>query len=490
MVSGMRDAWRVLAATVALFSAGGAAAEEGPVLLAEEATGSVEVAGERSVLIEGLHGEISIVAGQPGRLAFANELGGAQAAPLPVALWLEGDAFRIAPPSGARDVPSVFAVWVPPSMRVVVRTNDSTVYVKETKGSVDLKGQRNRLEVFGATGAVSAELDGGSFSAVGGSGDLDVRGRNLSVRLEGVGGSISLRVSKGASALSGVRGDLDGEFEDVDVTVDQAFGPCRVGLRGGRAKLKGMRQGADVFSAGAPLTVESSKGTITVESDAGVQFRDVEGAIRVMAYGGAVRAVTVKGSVDVKGVGADEVGIESVSGTVTIEGQGLRTKVSDIGGDVTVRTSSGPIEAENVSGALTVEADSGRVELRQLPGAVRIRSRASDVSLAEASGPVTIDADGGQVDILWSAVGLTADSSIKNDGGGVSVRFPAAGGCRVEAEAKYGRVEVDGLPGITVSDGGARATGLVGRISRPLLRIVANGDIVLSGKGEGEAEPR
>ena len=53
------------------------------------------------------------------------------------------------------------------------------------------------------------------------------------------------------------------------------------------------------------------------------------------------------------------------------------------------------------------------------------------------------------------------DSVIENAAGDVEVRFPARAGCRIEAEARNGRIETV-LPGVRVTDDGDFASGFVG----------------------------
>ena len=72
------------------------------------------------------------------------------------------------------------------------------------------------------------------------------------------------------------------------------------------------------------------------------------------------------------------------------------------------------------------------------------------------------------------------DSKIVNKSGGVTVRLPVAGACRIEAKSRTGRVESD-LPTVQVVGNGDEAQGPVNGGSRPLIRIEASRDIVLSG---------
>ena len=137
---------------------------------------------------------------------------------------------------------------------------------------------------------------------------------------------------------------------------------------------------------------------------------------------------------------------------------------------------------------MTIDADNGEIVAGHIFGEVRVTSRGGNVRLTELNGPVDIRADGEEVYVSWTSFPAAKDSSITNDSGGVSVEFSTSGGCLVQAQTKEGRIETVGLPRVVVSDDRSQAQGSVGRMSRPLLKIVANGDVRLTGNGPAEAE--
>ncbi len=475
-------------AAAVLLAAGSAPRAEGPSLIAEEADGWVE-AGDATVLtLERLHGQITIVAGEPGKLQYKSEMGGATQAPLPLALWSDASSFLLTPPVGARDVPTVLQIWVPARMNVILRTDGSAIRLSELEGSVTVAGQRDRLETLGLEGPLTAEMDQGTLVATRSLGTVTARGRELNATVDGPTDAVSLRIAKGSATVKSAAGSVDGDFDGTEVKVDGARGFCRLRVRGGRVEVTGLERGGDLSISGTPLKLEKARGGITLETDTLTQFHDLEGAVRVTAAGGAFRGSMVKGSVEVQGSGAEEVRIESVSGPVTVDGAGLATYLSDLGGEVTIRTSSAPIEVENAAGPLTVDADHGNLEASGITNAVKVKSRVGDVRLAGLNGPVDVDADGGTVEVSWASLSAAVDSSIVNNGGGVSVQFPQGSGCRIDATTKLGRIEASGLPQVVVADDGARAQGSIGRMSRPVVKIVANGDVTLAGSAPAEGD--
>ena len=479
------------AAILALLSGLSASAAEGPTLLAEEAAAAVPVTEERRVIVEGIRGEIALRPGDVGLLSFESTRGGATKAPLPVAIWLDdAGTFRLAPPEGARELPRVLTVWVPPGMKSILRVDGSAIGVSGVEGEVEVRGQRDRLDAANVGGALTAEIQGGTVNVSRSGGDVAIRGRELNVTVAGVAGALSLRVSGGTATVSGVGAGIEGDLDNVELKVDEVQGLCRLRLRGGKAELSGLGRDAELSLSGAPLKLARCKGAISIESDRDVEFRELEAALRVTLFGGSLRGATNKGSVDVKSTGAEDVQLQSISGSVSVEGAGVRTRLSDIGADVSVKTSSGTIEVDNATGPLTIEADAGSVQASRVFSEVKVTSRGGDVRLTDLNGAVEVKADGAQVEVSWASVPTAKDSSIENEGGGVIVRFPQSGGCRVEAGTKYGRIETEGLPRVVVQDGGAAAQGLVGRMNRPVLKISANGDVRLIGSEGAEGAPR
>jgi hypothetical protein len=110
------------------------------------------------------------------------------------------------------------------------------------------------------------------------------------------------------------------------------------------------------------------------------------------------------------------------------------------------------------------------------------------VHLLELSSSAQVEADGRSVEVTWVSIPSGVDNLIKNDGGDVVVRFLDGTGCRVTAEAPYGRVETD-LPRVIVQHGGSSAVGYVGAAKQPNVTVKSGGNIELLGSAaNGETE--
>jgi hypothetical protein len=472
---------RRCAAVLLLLAAGWARAQDAPRLLAEEASGTVPVSDETQLTVERIRGQIQVIGGAKDRLDYSSETGGEAKTPLPLALWLGGGVFRLVPPEGAREVPGVLKVWVPPGMKVDLRLDGATISVYHVKSEVEVRGQRDSLLVMGVDQSLVVEMDDGSANVSSVEGKIRMSGRNLAATVTDVRGAVSLKMTGGVATVRGLQGDLDGDFENLGVTVDGAQGICRLHVRQGQVDLRDLGAGADLLLSGSPLKLENSKGPISIETDRTVQFKSLESALRVTAFGGTVRGSHNDGSVEVKGTGASGVEIDSVSGSVLVTGAALKTHLSDIGGEVTVRTSSAPIQVNKVGGPLTIEIENANLDARELSGDVDVKSAHGKVRLSDLNGAVKIEANGPEVEANWTSLAATADSSIRNDGGGVLVTFGPNAGCRVEAESTGGKIEMEGLPGVEMGEGGTVAKGIVTYKERPIVKIVASGDVRLVG---------
>ena len=118
---------------------------------------------------------------------------------------------------------------------------------------------------------------------------------------------------------------------------------------------------------------------------------------------------------------------------------------------------------------MTVDGIQAKSEIKQRQGAVRATGLA---------GPLTLEADAREVVVEFSAAPAGADSSLTNEGGGMTVGLPGTGSFRVEAETRYGRIEST-YAWIGVTESGDRAAGSPARGGSPIIKILAYGDLVL-----------
>lgn len=471
----------VLLVALGILGAAPLLAQETEGLIAEEGNGLVPVTGENRVVIEGLHGRIGIDTGAADEIRFVSSYGNDRKRELPVAVWLEQGNLRFAPVEGAPNPPRLLHLKVPARISVTARLEDAAIVASGLDGSIEIYGRKLDVVSGGGDGSLVAEVDGGAVRVGGGYGDAIVRGKNLNVTLENLGGGASVRVNGGKMLVSGIGGQLDAELDNVDLKVDGARSAVRVRLRGGTGDVSGLDLGGEIVLMSAPLKIAKSRGDIDIEADGEVRFEEMEAALHVNSYSGGVRGHGNRGLVEVKSSGGAEVNLEAIQGPVRVEGEGMQVRLKEIGGEIVTYTTASTLSVESSSGPLNIENEYGDVVVSKVAGAISVKNRGGEVRLGDLAGPVHIEADGREVQVAWVSVPLDKDSSIVNESGNVSVQFPANGGCRLEAKAKFGRVEIPPSMTRVIATGEGEAQGFVGGARRPLVKIVSGGDIRLSG---------
>lgn len=443
--------------------------------IAVEASGLLPIEGESRFEIVGVTGKIFLRVGKPGELRFLSKEGGTKGPDLPIAIWEDTGAIRLSPPRDEVPVkPRVLEASVPPGMYVIVEANETDVTANSLQGRFEVRGKSVVLAAAGIEGDVEAEIEGGSVKIGGVTGSVTLRGSDFQSEVSGVERSVLLSVTGGRpAAVRQVRGGADLDLDGAILEVQGVEGFFRLRARGGTATVSEIRAGGEFRMSNASLKLEKSRGEMNVNTDAPCEFKETEASLHVDAYGPSVKISGNKGLVEVRARNA-EVLLEKIEGPARVQGDGLDLRVDDVGGEVVAIAGISKVFVRNVGGKLLIENDRGDVEVTQATKEVQVKSEGGDVRLLDLTGPVIVEADGRFVEVSWVSAPSGQDSSIKNEGGDVEVRFPAGGGAQVLATAPYGRVETN-IPTLRLVDGERRAEGPVNRHSRPNLRVEGAG---------------
>lgn len=450
---------------------------EEPVAI--EGAGILPVTTERRISIRGIEGEIAVRAGKPGELRFLSLSSADRRKELPVAIFVEGNRARIEPEKETSSAPRILQVAVPAEMEVSIESERSRVDVSGVQGGLEVRGSELRLDVRGVGGTVELSLVGSVAAIEAVSGDLSLRATGTELRAASVQGDGSLDADGGRIELRSWKGALSADLDGVAFVLEEVAGAVELKARGGSIALSGAASGGTLSLAGTPLVLERCRGDITIETDADVQFRDMQASFHLDSYGGSLRGFKNEGLLEAR-TRAATIALEGLSGPTRIAGEGLKVSLKTLAGETMLFTRTSEIAIEAVAGKLYVENEGGDVRIAQASAPVEIRSRGGSVRVAGLSAPVTIDSDGREVEVAWQTLAGGENSFIRNAGGDVRVVFPASGGCRVEAESEFGRIESD-LPRLRLFDGGRQAQGFVGYASRPEVRIESSGDVFLLG---------
>jgi hypothetical protein len=210
-------------------------------------------------------------------------------------------------------------------------------------------------------------------------------------------------------------------------------------------------------------------GDITVTSDAAVAFSNMAASMRFEMDGGTLRGNGNQGPVEVRARRTD-VNLEGIVGALRVEGEGLKTRLVGI------------------SGELNLDVARGNVLLQRTSGPVIAVILAGDAQLFELQGAVRLDIEGGNAELSWAAITGDKDTLLENKGGDITVRFPPGASCRVTAKTKSGRITSD-VPSIKVPADATTAQGVLGQGKGPLIAVEANGNIHLSAGSKLPAAP-
>jgi hypothetical protein len=298
-------------------------------------------------------------------------------------------------------------------------------------------------------------------------------------------GLVTVRATGGTVSLGRIGGTLDVESDDAELAFSVLSGEVRVKAHNGTAKVEGLTSGAEFAMSGTPLHLKDGRGDITVTSDSPVEFDAMAASMHFDMYGGSLRGKGNQGILEVR-TRNTEVNVESIDEGMRIQGDGLKANLVDVGAELYVETSISDVVADRV-GSVILHVDRGSVRIQRAAGPVQATVTGGDVHILDGAGPVSLDLDRGDAEVSWASTVGDKDSTLINKFGNITVRFPASASCRVEAKSQYGRIDSD-LPTVKVLDDRSEAQGPVNNGYRPVIHIVANGDIHLQGASTAHDE--
>jgi hypothetical protein len=475
---GSRD--RVILVLLGL-ALGGAAAASAPELptsapLAVEATALVPIDDESSVQILGVTGQIFVTGHDERELRVISRLPGPDGAELPVAIWQEGTKLVVGPPPGQAPRPGTLRVEVPRGFAVALDASRSEVLIAEIDGGLDVEGTELRTTVQ-SCGAVAADVTGGSL-AVSQSRDLTLRTHDVNLSATDIAGSVNLHASGGEILLHSMAAAVEVETEGAKVVIDGAAVPVHIKAGKGTVTAKGLT-GGELQLTGAPLKLQDGKGDITVTTDTTVEFLSMAAAMHFDMYGGNLRGKGNAGILEVR-LRNSEVNIEGIEDGMRVQGDGIKARIVDVGGEIYVEASVSDFFIDKPASA-DLHVDRGSLTVQRAAGAVKAVVVGGDAHVTDGMGPVQLDLDGGEAEVSWASLSGDKDSQIVNKSGGVTLRFPPSAIGRVEAKTKFGRIDST-IATIRIMDGEKEAQGPVNNGSRPVVHVLAEQDIHILGE--------
>lgn len=451
-------------------------------LLSSDPSGTIDLVGQNRLEIDGFAGTLSVRPGKAGQLRYAARVRDNRRGEQPVGLWSDGQTLRLgplqAPPEGEAPPEVILEVAIAPGVAVsLAPAAGSTLQLAGVLGDIEVSGERLSVGSRGVQGSHELDLREGTLSIVGAVGAVDLVAENVAIELGDLKGWVTLAVTGGRARVDDVEGPLYGEVAEAELEVESVTGQVDLGASGGRLALHDLRQGARLALRGTPLRMSGARGLVQVDSDAAVLFENLDANLELAVSGASVSGTGLRGVLTLD-VADGRVDLDNVTGQARIDGDGLELAVRRVTNNLRIDTASSQVVVEDADGPVNVQNDSGDTRVARATKAVSIRSYGGNVQALELGGPLDLSADGAVAEVSWTKLETDQDSTVENPGGDVHVSFAASVQVKIEAEAENGQISST-LGGVTVTQDGTQAQGMLGKSARSTVKLKAGGDMVL-----------
>jgi hypothetical protein len=246
------------------------------------------------------------------------------------------------------------------------------------------------------------------------------------------------------------------------------------------------------------ITVPATASPTVTANHGDVKINGIKATVMVTANHGDIELSAITGPVSTRiNNGDSSFSAHSITGSLTLEGRGRDTTLSDLSGPVTMTGEFfGDTHLEHIRGPIKFHTSRTDFQLARLDGDVSI-SNNSDLSATDALGPVTLttrnrnitlERIGGDVSVtnrngpveVTSAPPLS-NVTVENRNGSVTITVPEQSTFAYQFDATNGSIESE-FPDIKASDEDNRKNVVSGSIGKggPLLRVTTSqGDVSL-----------
>jgi len=181
---------------------------------------------------------------------------------------------------------------------------------------------------------------------------------------------------------------------------------------------------------------ETVERTVSLAADGRVQVEGINGSIQVRAWDrNEVHVVAHKKASDAEALAEIEVDINSSGDRVSIESElpGGWGKNASVSYEISVPAAAAA-EIESVNGSISIQGVTGGIDVEAVNGSVEVEA---------AAGPVSIETVNGKQTVGFVAVGQDGSGSFESVNGSVTVFLPGSVEGSFQAETVNGKIQTD-----------------------------------------------
>ncbi len=282
----------------------------------------------------------------------------------------------------------------------------SSISLEEMKGSVEISGTGNTIEVKNCNLLNKIKNNYGKIKIIDCAGNLILKSINSDIDINGLSGSL----------------DINGDYSDI--------------------VLRGITQNTSINSKSGKQSISDIGGDLTINSAySTMQIEKVNGFVDVHNQGGTI---------DIKNVGGVKVdaayatiSIKSVTGKsgkeIFIKGQSGKLLLENIVGNLNIESPYSPMELRNIKGDMKIGGSSAEINGEKITGNLNIQTAYPRIVINDLSSKnIFIKNRSNQVELKLITVPVEMD--IENDYGNVNIEMPGGYSGEVTLTAEYGNI--------------------------------------------------
>ena len=265
---------------------------------------------------------------------------------------------------------------------------------------------------------------------------------------------------------------------DYTITAPQDA-PLTIRNRFGHVSVEGMASRIDADIRNGRTTVAKQRGPTRLKTAFGdVVVRDVDGDLGIESMNGAISVDDVRGRVS-SNVSFGKSTVRNVT-DLSIEGLNHDAIVSEVAGDVEVRTRFGTAQFDHVGGNVHGILQNVKLRGSGFKRGVSLQTMFSPVIIRDVTGPVTIRGSNGSVELGLAQAGGCTDTTVTMQFAPIRIVLAEKMGYAISASTRFGTVKTETPLSVVGTIGRGTVTGTIGDAACKVTIVSANGNITLA----------